>query len=104
MQTLTLIKKQTYFGYARRRGRYELVSGSALVRNLSLEIEGIPQAMKLEAGQCYRLPDSGWMMISPYTDCELRYYEPEHGWSRYWKRLCGRLFFYRRKKLAGFDT
>jgi len=87
MQTLSLKKQQTYFGYAKRCGRYEVLSGSALVRNLSLEIEGIPQAMKLEAGQCYQLPDSGWMMISPYSDCELHYFEPDNTWRRSWLQV-----------------
>lgn len=97
MEIHRLSKQQIYFGYANRHGSYRILKGQLLVRNLSSEIEGMPLSVRLAAGQHYVLPDAGWMMLTPFDDCEFSYQDgPVAAWP--WLNCCRD--WWRRRRLA----
>jgi hypothetical protein len=76
MPVTVLRKNQIYYTYLGSGCELHLTSGKILVRNLSAEIEGLPEMAKLAEGEVYVLPRSGWMMLSAQSDSEIRNTEP----------------------------
>jgi hypothetical protein len=72
MPVTVLRKNQIYYTYLGSGSELHLTLGELLARNLSAEIDGLPEMAKLVAGQVYVLPRSGWMMLSAQSDSEIR--------------------------------
>jgi len=71
MHITVLRKDQIYYAYMGQHDEIHLSLGQILVRNLSAEMEGVPETCRVAEGQMYVLPRAGWMMLSAQADSEI---------------------------------